>query len=107
MNEHGVTLLETILSLAILSLLAITLLPFANHLQAQLFDKKLAYRASEIAYNGIKEVAITGAIQGSRAIEGIEYHWYYQQGEICVEYSNLKGPQLMCIDSDETKMALR
>lgn len=107
MNEQGVTLLETTLSLAILSLLAITLIPFANHLQAQLFDKKLAYRASEIAYNGVKEVAFMGTIQGWRTIEGIEYHWYYQEGEICVEYSDLKGPQLMCIDSDETKMALR
>lgn len=106
LNEHGVTLLETILSIAILLLLAITLLPFANSLQGQLFDKKLAYRASEIAYNGIKEVVLTGVTQGSRTIEGVEYQWYYNHGEICVEYDNLKGPQVMCITSDDTNLAL-
>ena len=106
MNEHGVTLLETILSIAILLLLAITLLPFANHLQGQLFDKKLAYRASEVAYNGIKEVALTSVTQGSRMIEGVEYQWYYHDSEICVEYVNLKGPQLTCITSDDTNVAL-
>ena len=106
MNERGVTLLETILSIAILLLLAITLLPFANSLQGQLFDKKLAYRASEVAYNGIKEVILTGVTQGSRTIEGVEYQWYYNYNEICVEYTNLKGPQLTCITSDGTKLAL-
>ena len=106
MNEHGVTLLETILSVAILLLLAITLLPFANHLQGQLFDKKLAYRASEVAYNGAKVVISTGVTQGSETIEGVEYQWYYHTGEICVEYANLKGPQLTCTTSDDTKLAL-
>lgn len=106
MNEHGVTLLETILSIAILLLLAITLLPFANHLQGQLFDKKLAYRASEVAYNGIKEVIFTGVMQGSETIEGVEYQWYYHHSEICVEYANLKGPQLTCTTSDDTNVVL-
>ena len=106
LNEHGVTLLETILSIAILLLLAITLLPFANHLQGQLFDKKLAYRASEVAYNGIKEVILTGITQGSRMVEGIEYQWYYNDGEICVQYTDLKGPQSTCITSDDKNQAL-
>ena len=106
MNEHGVTLLETTLSIAILLLLAITLLPFANSLQGHLFDKKLAYRASEVAYNGVKEVIFTGVTQGSKTIEGVEYHWYYNRNEICVEYANLKGPQETCITSDDTNVAL-
>ena len=106
MNERGITLLETILSIAILLLLAITLLPFANHLQGHLFDKKLAYQASEVAYNGIKEVIFTGVMQGSQTIEGIEYQWHYNHSEICVEYANLKGPQLTCITSDDTNLAL-
>ena len=106
MNEHGVTLLETILSVAILLLLAITLLPFANSLQGQLFDKKLAYRASEVAYNGIKEVVLTGVTQGSRTIEGVEYQWYYSDSEICVQYADLKGPQLTCTTSDDMNLAL-
>ena len=106
MNERGVTLLETILSIAILLLLAITLLPLANHLQGQLFDKKVTYRASEVAFNGIKEVMLTGVTQGSRTIEGVEYRWYYHDDEICVEYTNLKGPQLTCTTSDDTNLAL-
>ena len=106
MNEHGITFLETILSLAILSLLALTLLPFANSLQSQIFDRKLAYRASEVAYNGIKEVVLTGVTQGSRTIEGVEYQWYYNYSDICVEYTNLKGKQLTCITADDTNLAL-
>ncbi|WP_431029833.1 type II secretion system protein [Lysinibacillus sp. LZ02] len=101
MNEQGMTLIETILSIAILSLLAMTLLPFANQLKGQLFEQKIAYYASEAAYNGVKQVATTGVTQGTITIEDLDYNWRYEHGEICVEYSNWKGPQLMCIKSDE------
>ena len=106
MNENGVTLLETVLSVAILLLLTIALLPIADRLQGQLFDKKLAYRASDVVYNGIKEFVLTGVTHGSRIIEGVEYKWYYNDNEICVEYDNLKGKQLTCITADDTNPAL-
>ncbi|MFF5995397.1 type II secretion system protein [Lysinibacillus sp. KU-BSD001] len=110
MNEQGMTLIETILSIAILSLLAMTLIPFANQLQSRVFDQKIAYYASEVAYNGVKQVVTTGVTQGTITIENLDYNWRYEHGEICVEYSNWKGPQLMCIKSDgiieEAKMAL-
>lgn len=104
MNEQGVTLLETVLGMAILLLLAVTLLPAVNNLQGRLYNEKMAYRASEAAYNGAKEAVYTGATHGRSVIEGVEYDWQYGNGEICVAYTDLEGLQRTCIDSNGMKM---
>ena len=104
MNEQGVTLLETVLGMAILLLLAVTLLPAVNNLQGRLYNEKMAYRASEAAYNGAKEAVYTGATHGRSVIEGVEYDWQYGNGKICVAYTDLEGLQRTCIDSNGMKM---
>lgn len=98
MSEQGITLLETVLSIVILSLVTVTLLPAVNNLQERLHNEKLAYRASEAAYNGAKEAAYAGAVKGMITIDDTEYNWQYSSGEICVTYSDLRGQQKMCID---------
>lgn len=100
MNEKGITLLETVLSTVILSLLVLTLLPSFYKLEGRLHNEKLAYRASEAAVNGIKEAAYTGVADGMITIEGMDYYWQYGGGEICVAYSDLKGPQRLCINAE-------
>ena len=107
MNERGITLLETVLGMAILLLLAVTLLPAVNDLQGRLHNEKMAYRASEAAYNGVKEAFYTGAKQGRVMIEGMEYDWQYGSGEICVAYTDLEGLQRTCINSAGMKKDLR
>ena len=104
MSEQGITLLETVLSIVILSLLTITLLPAANNLQEKLYNEKLAYYASEAAFNGIKESAYSGTAEGKITIEHVNYNWQYGNGEICVFYNDLKGPQKMCVDIEGKRM---
>lgn len=104
MSEQGISLLETVLSIVILSLLTITLLPAANHLQERIYNEKLATRASEAALNGVKEAAYGGAVEGIITIENNDYNWQYENGEICVFYNDLKGLQEMCIDIEGQKM---
>ena len=97
--------METVLSIAILLLLVLTLLPSFHNLQVRLHNEKLAYRASEAAVNGIKEAAYTGAAEGMITIEGIDYYWQYGGGEICVAYRDLKGAQRTCINTEGRREA--
>lgn len=107
MSEQGITLLETVLSIVILSLVTVTLLPAVNSLQERLQNEKIAYRASEAAYNGVKEAAYLGTTKGTIKIDDTEYNWQYNSGEICVTYSDLKDQQKMCVDLQGKSGGLR
>lgn len=98
MNERGVTLLETVLGVAILSLISFTLLPLLHQLQGNVYHKKLAAHASGVALQGVQLVQFYGQTSGQILIDSKPYNWQYHQGEICVEYEALGQVKKTCID---------
>lgn len=100
MNNQGITLVETMLSLVILFILSATILPLAFKLQQHLYNEKLDLHASEVAYNAAQKIKLTNVHSGSFTIEDVLYNWHYDQKAICVSFSNLKGQEEKCIDSE-------
>lgn len=98
MNERGVSLLETVLGMAILSVMALTLIPTVQHLQHKLYAKQLAVHASEVALNGARMVEAAYQTSGTMAIQGTDFHWLYDGQTICVTYAGLDGTVHTCID---------
>ena len=98
-NNQGITLVETMLSLVILFILTATIFPIASKLQLHLYNTKLDLHASEAAYNAAQKIRLSKIGSGSFTIEDVVYNWDYDGNRICIRYSNLKGPKEKCIDS--------
>lgn len=96
-NEKGISLIEVVLSVAILMCIGGTLLPLYNQLQTTLLNKKLDLHASEIALNGARLVELYGVTEGVATIQQVEYKWAYNWGEICVSFQNLNEERIKCI----------
>lgn len=103
MNESGISLVETLLTLAILMLLCGSLIPLHSHLNQTLHESKLELHASEVAYQGAQQVAAGGVKEGTLTIDGVLYHWEYQDSSICVTFPNVEGAKQKCISEQGEK----
>ena len=100
MNEEGITLIETVFGLAMLSLIALSLWPLLQQLQAHLYERQLSLYASEVALNGAKLVQFQQITAGQMTINQHSFDWYYAGQEICVYYEGLQGTEQRCIRAD-------
>lgn len=98
MNERGISFIETVIGMAILSIIALTLIPIAQQLQTNIYAKQLAVHASEVALNGAKMMKTYGQTAGVMTIDHVSYDWLYDGHTICVSYTGLDGTVRTCID---------
>lgn len=96
-NEHGVSLVEAMLTLFILMLIVGSLIPLHTKLNESLYKAKLELHASEVAYQGALQASRGEARQGTIVVEHITYNWYLEQGEICISFHESGEEHLKCI----------
>lgn len=99
MNEHGFSLVETILAVVIIMMLCGTLIPISYTMKTNLSHKKLEVFAAETAYEGLKMSRYQGVNEGAKTIEGVAYHWLFDGQQICVTFQNSKESRSTCINA--------
>ena len=98
MNDHGYSLVETILGIVIMMMLCGTIIPISYTMKTNLYQKKLEVFAAETAYEGMKISYHQGMNEGTKIIENVTYHWRFDGEKICVSFLNLDEKQMKCID---------
>lgn len=86
MKQDGMSLIETLLTVAILMVICGSLIPLHSQLNSILYNSKLELYASEVAYQGALQIAAGGEIYGERIIDDVSFSWYYKNETICVEF---------------------
>ena len=97
MNESGYSFVETILSIGIFMLLCTSLLPISYTMKTNLSNKKLEVIAAETAYEGLKEYLHSRQQEGLKTIENVDFHWIFEEQEICVTFQNTREIRKKCI----------
>lgn len=98
LNEQGISLIETMLSVSILFLLTISLLPLTHSMGTHIENEKMASHAGEVAYNGARTVQLYGEMSGVQQIDGHTYMWEFVNHSICVTYHNLTEDETLCVE---------
>lgn len=101
LNDKGISLVETLLTLVILLTVFISLIPLSYQMLSTLNNEKLELHASEVGFQAAKIVLNTTIFSGSETIEGVKYDWNYDGTQICIEYINLDEVREKCIDPGE------
>lgn len=102
MNESGVSLIESLLTVVIMMLIAGSLVPLHSKLNHSLYNQKVALHASEVAYQGALQVTRGNATEGNIEIEGILYKWQYENKCICVSFHDAGKEHEKCIGNQDT-----
>jgi len=101
MNERGVVMLDSILALAIVMLICLSILPYASFLSTEVIYAKQMLHASEVALIGTSFVAKEDREAGHHVIDSVTYYWHYKPGEICVDFKSVKGDELYCVQANQ------
>lgn len=96
-NSRGFSWPETILTLSITSLLAVTLLPLMSQFTVQLEDKKRDYYASVVMYEAIKMYVNSNVLAGSIQMEQSDYSFVVDETQICVSYEGMREEKNSCV----------
>lgn len=96
LNENGSSLIESVLTLAILFVVT-SFLPLLFHLKSVLYNKQTDLHASEVAYEAVLIANTKGVTTGIKQIDEVEYYWSFNGDSICVDYNNLLGERRKCI----------
>lgn len=91
---------ETLLTVVIVLMITGSLVPFTYQLKATLYNEKLELYASETALVAAKQVKSQFATSGTNSIEQHEYQWTYDGEQICVQYNDLSGDRVKCINQN-------
>lgn len=100
MNNKGVALVETLLTVVIVLVITGSLIPITYQLKATLYNKKLELHASETALEAAKLVKSRLAISGTNSIDQNDYQWTFDGMQICVQFNNLSGERVKCISQN-------
>ena len=98
MNCRGIAFVETLLTLAIILVITGSLIPLSYQLKSTLYNQKLELYASETALEAAKQIKAQLRFSGVKTIEKNEYQWTYDGEQICVQFQNLSGEQVKCIN---------
>jgi len=101
LNDKGISLVETLLTLVILLTVFISLIPLSYQMLSTLNSEKLELHASEVGYQAAKIVLNATVFSGSETIEGVKYDWNYDGTQICIQYINLDEVREKCINPGE------
>ncbi|QCR32843.1 hypothetical protein [Lysinibacillus sp. SGAir0095] len=98
MNCRGIAFVETLLSVAIVLIITSSLLPLSYRLKTTLYNEKVELHASETALEAVKLIRESLTLTGTKTIEGNDYQWKFDGDQICVQFKNLSGEQVKCIN---------
>lgn len=98
MNQKGYSWMESILTIAVLSVIFSTLLPVATKIMLQVQQKKQSMHASQTLYYGTIAYHSYEQTAGNRKIDGENYYWSIQGNGICVSYDVKQKEFSKCID---------
>ena len=101
MNERGMVILDSILVLAILLLISLSMVPAVSFLKVEVHYARQLVHASEVAYIGASKVKYEFAASGTHEIDGVLYRWFYNSQEICVDFESIKGEESYCIQANQ------
>ncbi|MFJ8236983.1 hypothetical protein ACIQ34_14845 [Ureibacillus sp. NPDC094379] len=101
LNDKGISLVETLLTLVILLTVFCSLIPLSYQMLSTLNNEKLELHASEVGNQAAKMVINASIYSGSETIEGIKYDWKYDGTQICIQYINLDEEREKCINPGE------
>ena len=100
MNEKGIALLDSIITLSIILFITLTIVPFVNYLNREVTYAKQMLHASEVAYLGVSYAQSWGGDTGSHQIDGVHYQWIFRSSVVCVEFKSVKGEETYCIHAN-------
>lgn len=98
LNCKGITLVESLLTIAIILMITGTLIPLSYQMYSTLINKKMELHASITAYEAAKKILNEGSNSGVMNIESNVYRWNYEDSKICVHFTNLHGERTKCIN---------
>lgn len=98
MNSKGTSFVETLLSISILFVITGSLIPLSYNMKSTLYNKKLELYASETAYEAAKMIHNGYKSNGVKVIDNVEFNWFYDGRQICIEFTNLNGERKKCIN---------
>lgn len=100
MNERGILTLDSLFGIAVIALLALTLVPYIHSMNQQLLTSKQSLHASEVALMGAYQVKKFNIVNGFHEIDSTIYQWQFNGESICVNYKSNKGDESYCIDKN-------
>ena len=102
MNNKGVSFIESLLTVVIIFTICGTLIPVSSHMKSTLYNKKLELHASETALEAAKQIRVENVSKGTHRIDHVDYFWSYDGVQLCVEFENLNGARIKCVNPKET-----
>ncbi|MFC7684727.1 hypothetical protein [Ureibacillus sp. GCM10028918] len=101
MNSKGIAFVETLLTVVIVLVITGSLIPLTYQLKTTLYNQKLELHASETALEAAKLIKSQTVFSGTKSIDQNEYQWTYDGEQICVQFNNLSGERVKCINRNE------
>ena len=102
MNNKGISVIESLLTVVILFTICGTLIPLSYHMKSTLYNQKLELHASETALEAAKRISVERVSKGTNRIEKVDYNWSYDGTQLCVQFTNLNGTREKCINPKGT-----
>lgn len=81
-------MIEALLGVVVLSLIVTLFIPLHYQMYNQQLNRKQALHASAAMLEAVKHQGI--ATIGTYRVDGISYHWQYDDGRVCVVYQTTK-----------------
>ncbi|MDN4493316.1 hypothetical protein [Ureibacillus aquaedulcis] len=100
MNSKGIAFVETLLTVVIVLIISGSLIPLTYQLKTTLHNEKVELHASQTALEAAKLIKSRSLSSGTKSIEHNEYQWRYDGEQICVQFNNLSGEQVKCINQN-------
>ncbi len=100
MNTRGIAFVETLLTVVIVLIITGSLVPLSYQMRTTLQNEKLELHASETALEAAKMIKAQAINSGIVSIDQNEYHWSFDGEAICVQFHNLNGEQVKCINRE-------
>ncbi|MFF2754338.1 competence type IV pilus minor pilin ComGE [Psychrobacillus sp. NPDC058041] len=96
-NNKGFSLPETIVSLAVILLVATSLLPLLSNLTTNLEEKRRKYISSVVMHEAIKMYIAENVFAGAMHIDKLKYTFAIDEKQICVKYEGMREEISNCV----------
>ncbi|MBQ0137707.1 MAG: type II secretion system protein [Kurthia sp.] len=97
-KEKGFSLIETMLALAIFSMIFLTLLPMTSELYEQMEKRKMSYHAMTVNYDAtIRHKNNPNQTEGFTLIDSVRYDWEIVNDQVCSSYTEFNEKRRSCV----------
>ena len=96
-NSRGFSLPETIVSLAVILLVATSLLPLLSNMTTNLEEKRRKYLSTVVMNEAIKMYITENILTGAMHIDKLKYTFAIDEKQICVKYEGMREEISNCV----------